>query len=243
RGFLIKLRRSATSDETITFTERELAGNQIRQLTPAVEREALKYGSATLLLGEYAGFEIHASATCLNVAKDLSQGLFGQASLYLRLKGFRIEYGFNLTDSDAGIIQSMDARLRGIDKRFAEAEETRRRLIDHRARIEAELAKGWGYAAKFQELRARVGAVYASSRVEGPITEDPLHLAELAEEAFLPAAPESNGVQAVAPVVEQALASAGSVADDQSLQIEPAIPATSECIVPVPAPPEETAGH
>ncbi|MCI0392136.1 MAG: hypothetical protein MOB07_25680 [Acidobacteria bacterium] len=243
RSFAIKLRRSAASDETGAFTERELAGNQIRQLTPAVEREALKYGSATLLLGEYAGFEIYASASCLNVARDLSQGLFGQASLYLRLKDYRVEYGFNLTDSDAGIIQSMDARLRSIDKRLVEAEETRRRLIDHRARIEAELAKGWEYATKFQELRARLDALNASMRGEGLGTEDPLHLAELAEEAFLPEAPESNGVPAVATGVEPAAASADSAADDQSLQIEPAIPATSECAVPVQASPEETAGH
>src|SRR5262245_29040395 len=241
RGFAIKLRRGAASDVTITFTERELAGNQIRQLTPAVEREALKYGSATLLLGEYAGFEIYASAACLNVAKDLSQSLFGQVSLYLRLKGHRAEYGFNLTDSDAGIIQSIDSRLRSIEKRFIEAEETHRQLTDRLDKIEAELAKRWEYAAKFQELRARLDALNASMRVEGLITDDPLHLAELAEEAFMPAAPESNGVLAVAPGVEQAAASAGSAADDQSLHIEPAIPVTSECAVPVPASPEETA--
>jgi hypothetical protein len=154
-----------------------------------------------------------------------------------------MEYGFNLTDSDAGIIQSMDARLRGIDKRFAEAEETRRRMIDHRARIEEELAKGWEYATKFQELGARLDALNASMRVEGLITDDPLHLAELGEEAFLPTAPELNDFPAVAPGVEPAAASAGSAADDQSLQIEPAIPATSECAVPVPASPQETAGH
>ena len=243
RGFVIELRRSAKGDETCSFTERELAGNQIRQLVAAVEREALKYGSATLLLGEYGGFEIYASAACLNVAKDLSQGLFGQASLYLRLKDYRVEYGFNLTDSDAGIIQSMDARLRSIDKRSAEAEETRRRLIDHRDRIEAELARGWEYATKFQELRARLDALSASMRVEGPITEETLHLAELAEEAFLPAATESSGVPAVAPGGELATVPLESATDDQSLQIEPAIPATSECIVPVPASPKETADH
>src|SRR5262245_28564641 len=184
RGFAIELRRSATGDETITFTERELAGNQIRQLVTSVEREALKYGTATLLLGEYAGFEIYALAACLNVAKDLSQGLFGQASLYLRLKDYRVEYGFNLTDSDAGIIQSMDARLRGIDKRFAEAEETRRRLIDHRAKIEAELAKGWEYATKFQELRARLDAGNAWMRVESVITEEPVQVASVSEMAL-----------------------------------------------------------
>src|SRR5262245_5010704 len=154
-----------------------------------------------------------------------------------------MEYGFNLTDSDAGIIQSMDARLRGIDKRFAEAEETRGRLIDHRARIEAELVKGWEYATKFQELSARLNAINASMRVEGLITEEPLHLAELAEAAFLPTAPESKGVPAVAPGTEQTSAAAGPAADDQSMQIESAIPTTSECAVPAPASPEKTADH
>lgn len=238
QGFAIRLRRSATDDETIIFTERELAGNQIRQLVPAVEREALKYGSATLLLGEYAGFEIYASAACLNVAKDLSQGLFGHASLYLRLKDHRVEYGFNLTDSDAGIIQSMDARLRSIDKRFADAEETRRRLSDHSASIEAELAKGWEYATKYQELRARLDALNASMRVEGLISEEPLHLAELAEEAFLPTAPEPNSVPAVAPGVEPAAAPVDSAAKDQRPRIEPTISAISECAAPYSAPPE-----
>jgi hypothetical protein len=57
RGFAIGLRRSATGNETIAFAERELAGSQIRQLVAAAEREALEYGTATLLLGEYAGFE------------------------------------------------------------------------------------------------------------------------------------------------------------------------------------------
>jgi hypothetical protein len=137
----------------------------------------------------------------------------------------------------------MDARLRGIDKRFAEAEETLRRLINHRASIKAELAKGWEYATKFQELRARLDELNASMRIEGLITDDPLHLAELAEEAFMPAAPESNGIPAEAPGVEPAAAPVESAADDQSLQIEPAIPATSECAVPAPASPEETANH
>src|SRR5262249_61795771 len=50
RGFAIELRRSATGDETIAFTERELAGNHIRQLVAAVERQALKYGSRQLRL-------------------------------------------------------------------------------------------------------------------------------------------------------------------------------------------------
>jgi hypothetical protein len=245
RGLAIKLRRSAASDVTIAFTERELAGNQIRQLIPAVEREALKYGSATLLLGEYAGFEIYASATCLNVTKDLSQSLFGQSSLHLRLKDHRAEYGFNLTDSDAGIIQSMDARLRSIDKRLVEADETHRQLTDRRVRIEEELAKGWEYATKFQELRARLDALNASMRIEGLITEDPLHLAELSEEAFLPTAPKLNGIPPVVCGAEQAAGSIESVADHKSLepQIGSAIPATSECAVPVPASPVKTAGH
>jgi len=154
----------------------------------------------------------------------------------------KAEYGFNLTDSDAGIIQSMDARLPSIDKRLVEAEETRRQLTDRCVKIEVELAKGWEYATKFQELRARSDALNASMRIEGLITEDSLHLAELSEEAFLPAAPKLNDIPSVVGGIEPAAGSIESAADGKSLdpQTELVAPATSECAVPVPTSLETT---
>ena len=154
----------------------------------------------------------------------------------------KAEYGFNLTDSDAGIIQSMDARLRSIDKRLVEAEETRRQLTDRCVKIEVELAKGWEYATKFQELRARLDALNASMRIEGLITEDPLQLTELSEEAFLPAVPKLNDIPSVVGGIEPAAGFIESAADDKSLdpQTELVALATYERAVPVPTSLETT---
>jgi len=79
-------------------------------------------------------------------------------------------------------------------------------------------------------------------RTEGLITEDPLHLAELSEEAFLLAPPKLNDIPSVVGGIEPAAGSIESAADDKSLdpQIELVVPATSECAVPVPTSIETT---
>jgi hypothetical protein len=233
RRFEIKLRRGATIDELVAFTERELAGAQIRQLAPVVQQAALKFGMATLLLGEYAGFEIHASAMCKDRAEDLSTGGFAHTWFYLKLKDHRAQYSFNLTDTDAGIIQSMDARLRGIDKLRDQAAAIYQGLIDRKAKIETELAKGWEYAAKFEELSAKLKALNASMRAEGVDAEEPFYLSELAADALLPAASELNGIEPSAPNLAPAAAAAESM--ESTSGSAPTAPATATCSPPAAA--------
>jgi hypothetical protein len=237
RSFEIKLRPSATSDELVAFTERELAGAQIRQLVPAVQQAALKSGKATLLLGEYAGFDVYASAMCKDRAGDLSTSDLMNTCFFLKFKDHRAEYSFNLTDSDAGIIQSMDARLRSLDKLRDQAAMIYQRLIDRKTKIEAELMKGWEYAPKFEELSAKLKALNASMRAKGIDAEDPFYLSELAADALLPVAPELNGIELPVPELEPAAAeSIEATASDQILGplIEPELPVTSDDINTVP---------
>jgi hypothetical protein len=118
---------------------------------------------------------------------------------YLKLKDSHIGYVFNLTDSDAGIIQSMDARLRNLEKRRDEFEESFRRLTDQRAKVEVELAKGWEHAARYQELRARLEALNASLKIEGLATNNTPAQIELAEDAFLPAAQATDKAPILSP--------------------------------------------
>ena len=194
RTFTITLRRSVTEEDSIRYSERELAGNQIRQLAAVVERRAAASGSIRLMLGEYCGFELHASADRSAGTGGIGIDLFGEVKLYLKLKDSHIGYVFNLTDSDAGIIQSMDARLRNLEKRRDESEESFRRLADKHAKVEAELAKGWEHAARYQELRARLEALNASLNIEGLATDNALAQIELAEDAFLPVAQATNEI-------------------------------------------------
>ena len=233
RAFSINLRRSVTEENSIRYSERELAGNQIRQLAAVTERRAAASGSIRLMLGEYCGFELHASADRSAGTGGTGVDLFGEVKLYLKLKDSHIGYVFNLTDSDAGIIQSMDARLRNLEKRRDEAEESFRRLADKHAKVEAELAKGWEHAARYQELRARLEALNASLKIEGLATDNTLAQIELAEDAFLPAAQATNEIPILSPNNDSGVissASPDSISEPQILeaQIETPIQTTTD---------------
>ena len=115
--------------------------------------------------------------------------------MYLKLSDSHLGYVFNLTDSDAGIIQSMDARLRTLEARRAEVAASYQRKTDKLAKVEAELAKGWEHAAKYQELRTRLEALNGSLPMAGAAPDNTCAQLELAAEAFLPTTPagdESN---------------------------------------------------
>jgi hypothetical protein len=248
RAFSIVLRRSVTEKDLIRYSERELAGNQIRQLAAVVERKATASGSIRLMLGEYCGFELHASADRPTSIGGTGIDLFGEVRLYLKLKDSHIGYVFNLTDSDAGIIQSMDARLRNLEKRRDETEESFRRLTDQRAKVEAELAKGWEHAARYQELRARLEALNASLKIEGLATDNTLAQIELAEDAFLPAAQATNEAPILSPnneVSVTASTSSDSIVATQTpeAQIEAPIQAAANVNAEAISAAEETQPH
>ena len=228
RTFSIALRRSVTEEDLIRYSERELAGNQIRQLAAVVERKAAASGSIRLMLGIYCGFELHASADRPTSTGGTGIDLFGEVRLYLKLKDSHIGYVFNLTDNDAGIIQSMDARLRNLEKRRDESEESFRRLTDQRAKVEAELAKGWEHAAKYQELRARLEALNASLKIEGSATDNTPAQIELAEDAFLPAAQATDEAPILSPNNE-----AGVIASASSDSIIAPQPSEAQIEMPV----------
>lgn len=244
RAFSITLRRSVTEEDSIRYGERELAGNQIRQLAAVVERRAAA-GSIRLMLGEYCGFELHASADRPMSAGERGIDLFGEVKLYLKLKDSHIGYVFNLTDSDAGIIQSMDARLRNLEKRRDEAEESFRRLTDKHTKVEAELAKGWEHTARYQELRARLESLNASLKIEGLATDNTLAQIELTEDAFLPTSQATNEIPIFSPnddsgVIASASPEAISEPQTPEAQIETPIQTTTDVNVKAIPATEET---
>jgi hypothetical protein len=248
QAFSIALRRTITEEDLILYSERELAGNQIRHLAAVVERRAAASGSIRLMLGEYCGFELHASAHRPTNTGGTGIDLFGEVRLYLKLKDSNIGYVFNLTDSDVGIIQSMDARLRNLEKRRDESEESFRRLTDQRAKVEAELAKGWEHTARYQELRARLEALNASLKIEGLATDNTPAQIELAEDAFLPAAQATNEIPILSPNNDSGVissASSDSLSEPQTLeaQIETPIQTTTDGNVEAIPATEETQPH
>jgi hypothetical protein len=105
--FTIELRRDASSEEAVTFTDRGRAGAHLRQLCFIVARESRSTGRITRLIGRYRGFEIIVRASGRQL--DALSSLFSETDLFLRAGDGEPGYGVNLGESDAGILQSMDA--------------------------------------------------------------------------------------------------------------------------------------
>src|SRR5262249_47266658 len=185
--FAIELRRSGTPEEIITFTDRGRAGAHLRQLCFAVDRESRSSGAITRVIGRYRGFEIVARASGRQL--DALSSLFSEIDLFLRASECEMSYGVNLGESDAGVILSMDAQLRGIESGLEKSLATQRELEHRQKQIAMELSKGWEPAGQYQELKLRLGALNQLLIEYGAEIEASPELSNLAEEALQPVEP------------------------------------------------------
>ncbi|MGH9768005.1 MAG: hypothetical protein ACREAB_11270, partial [Blastocatellia bacterium] len=185
--FTIELRRSNTSEEIVIFTDRGRAGAHMRQLCFTVERESRSRGAITRVIGRYRGFEIVARA--FGRLLDALSSLFSDLDLFLRAGEGEISYGVNLGESDAGVIQSMDAQLRGLESRLEKSLATQRELEHRKKQITIEIGKGWEPAEKYQELKLRLDVLNQSLIESGAEIEASPELSNLAEDALQPIQP------------------------------------------------------
>ncbi len=182
--FAIELRRDVSSEEAVTFTDRGRAGAHLRQLCFVVARESRSTGRITRLIGSYRGFEIIARASGRQL--DALSSLFSETDLFLRAGEGEPGYGVNLGESDAGILQSMDAQLRGLEGKLEKSLAAQAELEHRQQQITAELNKGFEPAARYEELKARLNALNRELTKAGVEIEASPELSNLDEEAFRP---------------------------------------------------------
>jgi hypothetical protein len=182
--FQITLRKSHAADAVVTFTDRQRAGAHLRQIGFAVARESGQSYRYSAVVGSYRGFEIVVRVS--GTPADLLSSLFSQTEMSLRLSANDAVYSFNVGESDAGIIQSMDAQLRGLETRLEQARATQRELQHRYEQINAELNKGWEHAAGYQEMKARLDLVNASLSGAGCEIEPSPELSNLEADALMP---------------------------------------------------------
>lgn len=220
--FQITLRKSHAADAVVTFTDRQRAGAHLRQIGFAVARESGQSYRYSAVVGSYRGFEIVVRVS--GTPADLLSSLFSQTEMSLRLSASDAAYSFNVGESDAGIIQSMDAQLRGLEMRLEQARATQRELQHRYEQINAELNKGWEHAAGYQEMKARLELVNASLSRAGCETEPSPELSTLEADALMPV-PAVNVRQLVSLASDDAPATVDGpvVADatDSSVSIDP----------------------
>ncbi|MCI0665681.1 MAG: helicase C-terminal domain-containing protein [Acidobacteria bacterium] len=180
--FTIVLRRGISSDESLTFTDRGHAGAHLRQLSFAVARESRSRGTITGTIGHYRGFEIIARASGRQL--DALNTLFSEAHLFLSDGEGGLSYGFNLSESDIGIIQSMDAQLRGLEGKLEKLLATQAELKHRQRQIAVELNKGFEHTGRYEELRLRLNVLNQQLTESGADIEASPELSNLDEEAF-----------------------------------------------------------
>jgi hypothetical protein len=183
--FRIDLRQSTSGPDLVEFSDRSLAGKHLRQLAFGLERAARATGRSEAELGSYRGFKIFGQVS--GRPKDLLGLHFAEAELSLRLDESSPGYPFRVTESDAGVVQSMDAALRGLDSRLSDAVGRRERLSRRCALINQECGKGWEHATAYHEMRARLDQLNRDLMLSGEEVEPSPELARLGAEALLPA--------------------------------------------------------
>ncbi len=206
--FQMNLKKNFSSEEVITFRDRTRAAAHLREQILLLARAAS--GRGTQILGSYRGFEIIVSG------RQNDRSLFALTETALRVSAGEPAYHFNLGESDIGMIQSMDAQLRGLDAKLEQARHTERELKHRLTQITTELSKGWEQAERFQELKEKLATLNAQFTHAGHKVEASPELLTLEADALLPAesikvlqivsmntAPTTDVVQPTAVVAEQ----------------------------------------
>jgi Helicase conserved C-terminal domain len=175
-AFTIKLKRALGGDEWISFDQRAQSGEHLDKLRRGV---GMAYGTEYFHIGSYRGFQILAQRRM-----SLSDAPFPPVEGFLCLPGGKLLYPFKFGDSDQGVMQSIDAQLRAIDSHLDRALKNRDELKHRQEVIERELASGWSYARKYEELQAHLRRVNQLLKEDGSQIDDKQEFAALDEDAF-----------------------------------------------------------
>lgn len=129
-----------------TYTKREEAGKAIRAAMAKVKVDA------DVRIGEYKGIPLIARA---------ERKYRGEWNI---LTGFHVGsklYVINPDVSDAGLVQSLDARMRSLDKELDTINEELEQIETGKESLARELAKPWDQDAEYEETAKAVAALNA----------------------------------------------------------------------------------
>lgn len=175
-AFKIKLKRSVRNDEWLSFDHRTQAGEHLDKLRREV---GMRLDSEYCFIGSYRGFQI-----LVQRQRDRSEALLTPVEGFLCVPESKLFYPFNFGDSAQGTIQSIDAQFKAIDTHLQRALKYQAELKHKQEQIEKELAKGWDYAQKYEELQAQFQRVNQLLKEDGSQVDDKHDFAALDQDAF-----------------------------------------------------------
>lgn len=175
-AFAIKLKRSIGRDEWLDFDQRTHAGEHLDKLRREI---GMRFDFEYCLIGAYRGFQILAKRQ-----REFGETFLTSVEGFLCAPDSKLLYTFNFGESAQGTIQSIDAQLKAIDTHLQRALKNQADLKHKQRTIEQELARGWDYAQKYEDLQAQLQRVNQSLKEDGSQIDDKQEFAALDEDAF-----------------------------------------------------------
>lgn len=170
-AFHITLKKRLGKTEEIAFDKRERAGAHLRYLadllTEVSRRNAAGRNSLTEEVGSYCGFKVYIHVSGNSRLAGVSTLFNFRSEIHLRATDGGTHYIAAISESNVGIMQSIDYQLRHIEDRI---EQTRAGLEMLRARlvsVQMEADKPWTHAAEYRRLRKEYDATGAALQAEG----------------------------------------------------------------------------
>jgi N12 class adenine-specific DNA methylase len=199
-NFAIRLKKTFKDEHFTVITKRQDAGHLLRHLTSLASsaiNKAKKGSQVHEHVGAYRGFNIF-----LHGFSDIFQfnSLFN-ANIEIRLypeNGARPYYAA-ITDTDAGIIQSIDHQLRSIDNYLHDATTRKHRLEKKLADLQNEVTQPWKHLTEYRQMRRHYEQLAIELQSKGISVESAVRFTNLTAEE-LAVAPEHTFPQQPQPI-------------------------------------------
>jgi len=152
--FSIELVLNPKNSQTVVLTKREDAGKQIRELAEAcyqIVKHTVTidvHGHKYFEIGAYKGMRLLLKAFANPAVKPEIWPAFGDDMIEF--------YSATVGDSDIGVIQSLEAQLRGSEKRLATAKERLAMMVERKTLLEVEVGKPWENAEKYLKMQRQL---------------------------------------------------------------------------------------
>jgi hypothetical protein len=182
--FSIQLKANIDSSNYSTFNDRSQAGHALRHLTnQALDKARLVVTgtSVTEVIGQYRGLTLYAHATGLS-GSSYSNLFSLSVSIQIRATPDGTVYIASLTDSDPGILQSIDYQLRTIEDRLRQATKRRDSYAQRQAQCEVDSAKPWEHHLTYNRLKRRYEKLSGELQGADVKLDETIKFAELKEE-------------------------------------------------------------
>jgi hypothetical protein len=168
--FSMQLRTVLNEKTSVEFNKRSFAGAQLRQLSLQVAEVVNRSpeGSVfTIEVGEYRGFKLYVRAKGISFSNPFRDLFNVITNIVLQAEGVQIAYEAKIGESDTGITQSIDHRLREIENNVNDCELRYSKLLKRLNEINAEIGKPWEHEFKYKQLTVKYNRLSSELRSTG----------------------------------------------------------------------------